>query len=265
MANSPTPYNGKGLAKLYLEGAIATMTDWVRVIVQTPFIKKLESLVPQHSLVGDSAFFTTEQFPWALDLEANWTVIQQELEQIFERVDELPSFQDIMPRQQRISPDDGWKTYYFCAFGFVAQKNCDRCPETWKLIQNIPGLKVAFFSILSPGKHIPLHYGKHKGLIRYHLGLKIPEPREQCRIEVNGTIAHWENGKSLIFDDTYPHQVWNDTDGYRAILFLDIARPMRFPLSFVNWMVSQILAFSPLAQEAKTNYQAWEKRFGESA
>lgn len=241
------------------------MTDWVRVIVQTPFIKKLESLVPQHSLVGDSAFFTTEQFPWALDLEANWTVIQQELEQIFERVDELPSFQDIMPRQQRISPDDGWKTYYFCAFGFVAQKNCDRCPETWKLIQNIPGLKVAFFSILSPGKHIPLHYGKHKGLIRYHLGLKIPEPREQCRIEVNGTLAHWENGKSLIFDDTYPHQVWNDTDGYRAILFLDIARPMRFPLSFVNWMVSQILAFSPLAQEAKTNYQAWEKRFGESA
>ncbi|MGB3519211.1 MAG: aspartyl/asparaginyl beta-hydroxylase domain-containing protein, partial [Elainellaceae cyanobacterium] len=176
-------------------------------------------------------------------------------------VNALPNFQDIMPRQKRISPDDGWKTYYFYAFGFKATKNCDRCPETWKLLKDIPGLKVAFFSILSPGKQIPEHCGKHKGLIRYHLGLMVPEPKEQCRIQVGGQMRHWEEGKSLIFDDTYPHAVWNDTDGYRAVLFLDIERPFRFPLSWLNWTVSQILSFSPLAQEAKANYQRWEKEF----
>jgi len=172
------------------------MKDWVKVIVDTPLVRQLERLVPQYSLVGDAVFFTPDQFPWSQDLEANWRVIRQELEQVLEHVGELPNFQDIMPRQRRISPDDGWKTYYFCAFGFVAQKNCDRCPETWKLLQKIPGLKVAFFSILSP-----------------------------------------------------------------AILFLDIARPLKFPLSLVNWIVSQILAFSPLAQEAKANYHAWENRY----
>ena len=237
------------------------MADWVRMIVNTPLIKKLENMVPEYSLVGDSTFFSNDQFPWSYGLEANWHVIRHELEEVFQHVTDLPNFQDIMPRQQRISPDDGWKTYYFCAFGFVAQKNCDRCPETWKLLQQIPGLKAAFFSILSPGKHIPLHSGKHKGLIRYHLGLMVPEPKESCRIQVGDQFAHWEEGKSLIFDDTYPHQVWNETDGYRAILFLDIARPFRFPMSLINWAVAQILAFSPLAQEAKANYYTWEKRF----
>lgn len=238
-----------------------SMKDWVKVIVDTPLVRQLERLVPQYSLVGDAVFFTPDQFPWSQDLEANWRVIRQELEQVLEHVGELPNFQDIMPRQRRISPDDGWKTYYFCAFGFVAQKNCDRCPETWKLLQKIPGLKVAFFSILSPGKHIPEHRGKHKGLIRYHLGLMVPEPRSACHIRVNGITAQWEEGKSLIFDDTFPHAVWNDTSGYRAILFLDIARPLKFPLSLVNWIVSQILAFSPLAQEAKANYYTWENRY----
>lgn len=237
------------------------MKDYVSAIVKSPIVQKLENLVPKYSLVGDSIFFETEQFPWAKELEVNWQVIRKELDRVLQHTDALPNFQDIMPRQQRISPDDGWKTYYFCAFGFKAKKNCERCPETWKLIQQIPGLKVAFFSILAPGKHIPEHRGKHKGLIRYHLGLMVPEPKTACRIRIGNEMAYWEEGKSLIFDDTFPHEVWNDTNGYRAVLFLDIARPLRFPLSLVNWLVSQAATVSPLVQEAKANYQAWERRF----
>lgn len=237
------------------------MKDYVSVIVKSPIVQKLESLVPKYSLVGDSIFFDTEQFPWAKELEANWQVIRKELEQVLQNTNALPNFQDIMPRQQRISQDDGWKTYYFYGFGFKAKKNCERCPETWKLLKQIPGMKVAFFSILAPGKHIPEHRGKHKGLIRYHLGLRVPEPKAACRIRIGNEIAYWEEGKSLIFDDTFPHEVWNDTDGYRAVLFLDIARPLRFPLSLVNWLVGQVLALSPLAKEAESNYKSWERRF----
>lgn len=237
------------------------MNDGVRLVVQSPIIRKIIEAVPAHSLVGDSEFFTPEQFPWSRTLENNWQTIRAELDEILLQTDALPNFQDIMPRQERITQDDGWKTYFFCAFGFVAQKNCNRCPRTWSLLQQIPGLKVAFFSILAPGKHIPEHYGKHKGIIRYHLALKVPEPKEKCRIRIADQITHWEEGKSLIFDDTFPHEVWNETDGYRVVLFLDIARPMRFPLSWVNWGVSQVLRFSPLVKTAKQNHAAWEKRF----
>ncbi len=221
----------------------------------------IERLVPKYSLVGDSVFFTPDQFPWVYDFEANWQTIRQELDSILDDVDELPNFQDISKRQYKIANDNRWKTYFFKAYSFKAQKNCDRCPETAKLLDMVPGLKVAFFSILAPGKHIPRHRGKHKGLIRYHLALKVPEPRHQCRIQIDDQIAYWEEGKSLIFDDTYYHEVWNDTDGYRVVLFLDVLRPMRFPLSLVNWLVSWLIEASPIIQDAKASHDEWERQF----
>ncbi|NJL87754.1 MAG: aspartyl/asparaginyl beta-hydroxylase domain-containing protein [Leptolyngbyaceae cyanobacterium SM1_1_3] len=225
-----------------------------------PRYRQVEAWLGQASPVGNSPFFEKDQFPWAYDLEANWLVIRQELDQVLQHVNALPNFKDIMPRQQRISPDDGWKTYYFCAFGFIATQNCQQCPETWKLLQNIPGLKVAFFSILAPGKHILEHRGKHKGLIRYHLGLIVPQPQTKCGIRVGNQIAHWEEGESLIFDDTYYHEAWNRSDRYRVVLFLDIARPFYFPLSWVNGLVSRLLVLSPLVKQAKANYAHWEKQ-----
>lgn len=211
----------------------------------------LENLVGKYSLIGDSAFFDPQQFPWTQELEANWTVIRQELEQVLQDVDELPNFQDISKRQYRIANDNLWKTYFFYAFGFKATNNCQRCPQTTKLLEKIPGMKVAFFSILAPGKHIPEHRGKHKGIIRYHLGLMIPEPQSACRIRIADKVAYWEEGKSLMFDDTFYHEAWNETDDYRVVLFLDIARPLRFPLSLVNWLVNNLIAASPIIQEAK--------------
>lgn len=221
----------------------------------------LETLVANNSKIGNSIFFDVEQFPWAKDLEANWMVIRKELEQVLERVDELPNFQDISQRQYRIANDNLWKTYFFYAFGFKATKNCERCPETTKLIEQIPGMKVAFFSILAPGKHIPRHRGKLKTLIRYHLGLIVPEPKEKCKIQIADEIRYWEEGKSLIFDDTFYHEVWNNTDGYRVVLFLDIARPLKFPLSVVSSLANKLITASPIVQEAKANHKSWENNF----
>lgn len=224
-------------------------------------VNYLEGLVPRYSKVGDAVFFSTDQFPWSHALEANWQTIRRELDQVMPYAEALPNFQDISPRQGNIADDDRWKTYFFTAFGYRSQQNCDRCPETAKLLDQIPGLKVAFFSILAPGKHIPEHRGKHKGIIRYHLALKVPEPREGCRIRVADQVAYWEEGKSLIFDDTFPHEVWNDTDDYRVVLFLDIARPLRFPLSLINGIVFALIGLSPIVQVARGNHQSWEKQF----
>jgi ornithine lipid ester-linked acyl 2-hydroxylase len=225
------------------------------------WLNKIESVVAKYSKVGDSVFFAKEQFPWVEDLEVNWQVIRQELDRVLQHAEALPNFQDISPRQGKIANDNLWKTYFFCAFGFWAKANCDRCPETTRLIKQIPGLKVAFFSILAPGKHIPKHRGKHKGLIRYHLGLKVPEPAGKCRIRIADQTAFWEEGKSLLFDDTFYHEAWNETDDYRVVLFLDVARPLRFPLNLFNWLVCTLIGASPIVQVAKGNHNTWEKQF----
>lgn len=222
---------------------------------------KIEKMMEKYSKVPTTPFLDTWQFEWTSHLENNWYVMRQELDEILKNKQAIPNFQDISSDQKSITKDDNWKTYFFYGFGYKAEQNCARCPETTKLIESVPDMTTAFFSILEPGKHIPAHRGVYKGFLRYHLGLLIPEPKEKCRIRVHKTYAHWEEGKSLMFDDTYDHEVWNDTNGLRAILFMDVVRPMRFPASLINKAIIQTIKHTGYIQDAKRNQEAWEKKF----
>ena len=119
-----------------------------------------------------------------------------------------------------------------------------------------------FFSILAPGKHIPPHRGPYKGLLRCHLALTVPEPADNCWIKVGDQTASWQEGRCMVFDDTYVHQVQNNTDGTRVVLFLDVIRPMRFPGSLLNRILLRLIRLSPFIQDAIKNQRAWEYRIG---
>ena len=80
--------------------------------------------------------------------------------------------------QAAISDDERWRTYFLQVFGRPIPANCQRCPRTAELLRAVPGLGNAVFSILLPGKHIPEHRGPYKGLLRYHLALRVPAPAE---------------------------------------------------------------------------------------
>jgi ornithine lipid ester-linked acyl 2-hydroxylase len=235
------------------------------VRVGAKVVRSLERLLARTSLIPNTPFLDPALFPWVRTLEDNWPAIRRELDAIMPRQAELPNFQDISRDQADISQDDRWKTFFFFAYGMKADGNCRRCPETQRVLESLPGMKSAFFSILAPGKHIPLHRGPYRGVIRAHLGLVIPEPREKCRIQVGPEFAHWEEGKVMVFDDGYPHQVWNDTDGTRVVLFLDIVRPLRFPVDLLNGLILRLIAWSPFIKDAETNYKRWEKEFDRPA
>jgi aspartyl/asparaginyl beta-hydroxylase (cupin superfamily) len=99
--------------------------------------------------------------------------------------------------------------------------------------------------------------------MRYHLGLLIPEPAEQCGIRVDTETRHWAEGQSMIFDDTYEHEAWNDTDKTRVVLFVDFVRPLRAPARWLNALVLWAIAYSPFISDAKRRHNDWEKRFEE--
>ena len=219
-----------------------------------------EELIARFSLVGNFPIFANQQFDWVETLEANWSKIRQELDEILKCGEKLPNFQDISPEQYVISPDNRWKTYFLYGYGFKAEQNCARCPETTKIIEQIPGMTTAFFSILSPHKHIPEHRGYYKGVIRCHLGLIIPQPFFKCRIRVGNEVAFWQEGKALIFDDCYQHEVLNETDGVRVVLFLDVIRPLPFPLSAINQCLINLIAKSSLVKNGIKNQHEWDKR-----
>ncbi|MGK7370147.1 MAG: aspartyl/asparaginyl beta-hydroxylase domain-containing protein [Candidatus Halalkalibacterium sp. M3_1C_030] len=187
---------------------------------------KLERIMTKYSRVSNAPVLDSYQFEWASLLEQNWRIIREELDQVLLYKESIPRFQDISEDQQSISKDDDWRTYFLYGFGYKAEINCSRCPETTRLIESIPGMTTAFFSILNPGKHIPEHRGVFKGFLRYHLGLKVPQQADKCRIRVDDITAHWQEGKGMLFDDTYLHEVWNDTDETRVVLLLDVIRPL---------------------------------------
>ena len=160
-------------------------------------------------------------------LEENYKSINKELSRILKNKKKIPSFQEVDEGQKRISIDKKWKTFFLKIYGNYIEKNCKLCPKTVKLLEQVPGVYTAMFSILEPKKHIPGHHGLFKGVLRYHLGLIIPK-NKRCKIQVGKKTYYWKEGKGILFDDTYYHEVWNNSNEIRVVLFLDIERPFKY-------------------------------------
>ena len=224
-----------------------------------------ESLNLKYSSVGNPSVYETSSFPWAAGLEREWRVIRAELDGVLKRKDELPSFQEISTDVAAISQDRGWKTFLLAGYGISSARNIALCPQTWRLVKKIPGLKTAMFSIFEPGKHLPPHRGPYNGVLRLHLGLIVPEPRSQVAIRVGSDVCYWEEGKALIFDDAYEHEAWNRTNSVRVILFVDFVKPLRFPASFINWLLLNLAVFTPFVREGYDNHRKWEQRFHQAS
>ncbi|MFN0077654.1 MAG: aspartyl/asparaginyl beta-hydroxylase domain-containing protein [Prosthecobacter sp.] len=221
----------------------------------------IEAVIAHGSIHADTPVYESKHFPWVTQIEADWTKVRAELDAVMQYRDAMPSFQDIVKEVGMIQGDDQWKTFFLKGVGMDCKENARHCPETMKVLDAIPGCTTGFFSILSPHKHIPQHRGPWAGVLRLHLGLQVPAPRHMCRIRIANEVYAWQEGEVVIFDDTYNHEVWNDTDGYRVVLFVDFARPLRWPLNRLNEWVMNLAALAPFLREAKGRQQASEKKF----
>ncbi len=241
--------------------ALWERTVELTISVGERILAPIERFIGRKSLVGDATFFDNERFPWIAHVEENWAVIREELERVLEDREGLANFQDISKDQIEITDDDRWKTFFLYGYGFEAKLGVEMCPRTAALMREIPGMTTAMISILSPRKHILDHRGPYKGVLRYHLGLIVPEDAEACRIRVGEDFRHWERGGSMIFDDTFNHEVWNDTDKTRVVLFVDVLRPLPEPWATVNRLIVKAIGYSPFVLDAKRNQEAWERRY----
>jgi beta-hydroxylase len=217
-------------------------------------------LIERTSLVPTTPFLRPQDFQWTYDLERGWRDIRHELEAVLTWRNDLPAFHEINADATDIRNDD-WKSFFLYGWGARSEDNCRRCPRTAALVEQVPGMKTALFSILAPGVRVPPHRGAWKGVMRYHLGVMVPDPIEGCGIVVGGQKAHWREGESMLFDDTYEHQVWNETNATRVVLFLDVVRPCRFPGSLVNQAVINGAALTPFIKSSIQRHRDWEKRF----
>jgi beta-hydroxylase len=219
----------------------------------------LGNVISPFSKVSTTPILPKEEFDWAKLLEENWQTIQAEVSALLANEESLPNIQDIQPAESALTTDNNWKTFFLQGFGHKAERNRELCPETAKVLDQIPGLLTAFFSILHPGKHIPAHKGIFKGIVRTHLGLTIPGKPGECKMRVGNEYIYWEEGKAVFFDDTYNHEVWNNTNGTRIVLLIDTKRPYTGIGEKVNNFVIKSITNSVYVKDAMKKNEDWEK------
>lgn len=124
-------------------------------------------------------------------------------------------------------------------------------PHLVSLLNQIPEVKSCVVSVIQPGIKIPIHVGYYKGILRYMIPTHIPKDRKNVFLCVNGKKYKWTEGVGVLWDDTYLHKVYNNTDEIRVVIYMDVVRPLSSPLvySINNWIIDQATGSSVVKKE----------------
>ena len=168
-------------------------------------------------------------FPAAARFAGAWQDIRREALAVAGMLPNIPRFHELMPQQADISANDGrdWRMFMMKVYG-VPMKRTWRAARPWRHCSiRSPEVVSAVLSFLAPGKHIPAHRGPFRAILRYHLMLSMPSDaagRPACELRIDGEPYLLGDGESLLWDDTYTHEVWNRSDQVRIALLLDVWR-----------------------------------------
>lgn len=175
-------------------------------------------------------------------LEAGFDAIRAELMPLLAHRKDIPKYHEVDPGRTHISSEsDGeasWRVFMLYAMGEKPAQNRARCPETCRLLDQVPDLFEAFFSILEPHKSVPPHEGPYAGYLRYHLPLIVPTVNPP-QMRVKDYWHTWREREGLLFDDHYEHEVVNHCDEVRVVLIVDVLRPMPPLRDWVNRQVTE--------------------------
>lgn len=186
-------------------------------------------------------------FPDHVVFTQNWKKIQDECLQLMRDMGAVPHFHEVMPEQKPLSEFGAkyWRMLVLRAYGIDHPGNQSKCPFTASLFSENKAIQSVAISFLEGKKHIPIHRGPFRGVLRYHLGLVIPRHADGSstnRLAVNGQVHELTEGQGLLWDDTYLHEAWNDSESVRAVLLIDIVRPdMPRLLTALNNMIIFLL------------------------
>ena len=153
-------------------------------------------------------FESSKQFTFLKSLEANWEKVRDEF---------LNVAQQSQLWHEKNLHNGLWETVGLYQFGKWLPES-KLCPVTTHLLQEIPNLFLAGFSVLNAQCKIHPHVGYSGEVWRSHLGLICPDA---AWIEVAGQRHVWQPGQAVVFDDTQLHSAANDSKTQRVVLITD--------------------------------------------
>ena len=90
-------------------------------------------------------------------------------------------------------PNEGWLNFGLVLGTHFLSVNTDTCPKTTQLLQAIPGLNVAGFSLLLPGGAITPHTDWNPKTHTWHLGLSVPDPSQSIVCVKQGLLSSFSD------------------------------------------------------------------------
>jgi len=164
----------------------------------------------------------TENFQFASKLEAGYPTIRRELLLNLEKRKNITK-EDILNRG--LIRDNEWKVInlkYPDSSNYSSES--EHFPGTVKILQECgTDFILAKFSAIVPGTHIKPHTGPSNDRLRVHLGMV---GTGGARIRAGKEWRSWTEGKVIIFDSSWEHEVKHDGPDLRIVLILDIWNSM---------------------------------------
>jgi aspartyl/asparaginyl beta-hydroxylase (cupin superfamily) len=167
-----------------------------------------------------SAWWDKGQFPWVASIEKSFPQILGE----FQSIGGVTA-DSAVEHPARLDDQGRWSAYYLYFVGRLYSDHARACPNTMKALGEVPGWNesgMVYFSILDPQTHVAAHSGFTNTHLRCHLGIDIPDG---CRMRVGKEARPWQEGQVNVFDDSFQHEVWNESDLGRAVLLFDTWHP----------------------------------------
>jgi beta-hydroxylase len=174
----------------------------------------------------------------ALIIWDNFKIFRDEVSHVYKNFNTI---KNDMYFQNIVNTEPEWTRLYLSWFNKTDPVGQKLCPKSSAIIESMPNVKMAMFSVLKPGAKVLPHTGPYRGCIRLHMGLITPNSTD-CFINLGGQTYSWKDGEVILLDDSFLHYVENNTDKYRVILLCDIVRPMNFIGSAMNNFVMKNFA-----------------------
>lgn len=164
--------------------------------------------------------YDPRQFWFTAFLEQNYQSIKDEIA-AYRHHDGI----GFRPYDGRLIDMGKWEQLVLYDKGAMVQRACEMFPVTSSLVSTISetsSLGMTSLSVVYPGTHIFPHCGPTNARLRVHLGISVPEG---AYLEVGGEKIYWREGKCIVFDDSFEHQVWHRGQSPRIVLILDVWHP----------------------------------------
>lgn len=184
--------------------------------------------VPQ---LPDAPWLEPERFDWAADLEAAAPELAKEVAGSLDvDADGLPYIgkQEASETWRSLAGRSDWSALHFWNDALPNERALARFPKMRAALERLPLVTLggapdeAFLSILKPRTRIPPHFGNANHRLTVHLPLIVPAG---CGVKVGGEARETQFGRLMIFDDSYEHSAWNDSESARIVLIFEIWHP----------------------------------------